>query len=116
MNWMPNKWIAAFLGLFLQPLSMLYLVRVKLAFIYLFISSSISILELVLSNSETHLWTDTFSLNWLLMLFCAYHAYKIAASYKATEGKRPWYSLLVWISFPSTSSLFKRIINSSIFI
>lgn len=101
MNWKPNKWMAAFLGLLFQPLAMLYVVRVKLALLYLFLAIAITILELYLFSSEVHLWTDYISLNWLLMLFCAVHAYRIATSYEIVEGKRPWYSR--WyglISFP----------------
>jgi signal peptidase I len=92
MNWKPNKWIAAFLGLFLQPFGMLYVVRVKLAFLYFFLAIAISILEFYLFSSEVHLWTDYISLNWLLMIICAVHAYRIAVSYEIVEGKRPWYS------------------------
>lgn len=92
MNWKPNKWIAAFLGLLFQPLGMLYVVRIKLALLYFFLAIAISILELFLASNEVHLWTDYISLNWLLMIFCAVHAYRIAVSYEVVEGKRPWFS------------------------
>ncbi len=116
MNWKPNKWIAAFLGLFLQPFGMLYVVRVKLAFLYFFLAIAISILEFYLFSSEVHLWTDYISLNWLLMIICAVHAYRIAVYCEIVEGKRPWYSHWYGLVSLSTGFLFRCVINSSFLI
>jgi len=101
-GWTPNKWIATILAFLFQPLGMLYLAKLKLATIYFLASLGVSITEIYLSKNGLLLWGEYFSLMYLLMIACAFHAYKIAKSCAPTVT-RPWYSR--WyglISFPMT--------------
>jgi signal peptidase I len=84
----PKKWIAAVLGLFIQPLGMLYVARPGWAAAYLAL-----VLIMVLG--------DTFLLRGrepaggavalLVAIICAIHAYRLARDYRELL-RRPWYS------------------------
>ncbi|MEJ2143259.1 MAG: signal peptidase I [Gammaproteobacteria bacterium] len=88
---MPNKWIAAVLGFFIQPLGMLYVVQVKWAFIYFGLSIVISLSEYIGIHTLQVTWLEYFSFNWVLMIVCSVHAYKLACQY-SSGLTRPWYS------------------------
>ena len=91
MNWVPNKWIAALLGFFVGPLGMLYVARVKRAFVYLGAGILIAALEFYAHRVLNQAWLENFTLNWVLMCVCAWHAYRFAASTSRVD-QRPWYS------------------------
>jgi signal peptidase I len=91
MAWKPNKLVAAILGFFLQSLGMLYVIRVKWAFIYFGIGIVIGVAEFILLNKYHALWPEHFSFNFILMPIGAIHAYRVAKS-SHPYTKRPWYS------------------------
>ena len=86
-----NKWIAAIIGFLLPPLGMLYVSKVKLALIYLFVGFTISLTELYFQIRGDINWLEYFSFNYIVMFVSAYHGYKTA---NTTGGvyARPWYS------------------------
>lgn len=90
-GWQPRPWIAAVLGFFLQPLGMLYVVRVKWALAYFFVTAVITISELTLWWYQRIEWLQYFSFTWIVMIACAIHAYRIA-KYGNPVAVRPWYS------------------------
>jgi len=83
----PNKWIAAVLGLFIQPAGMLYVARPGWAAAYFGL-----VLIIVLGNMfvlhDSELAGDTITL--LIAIICAIHAYRLAQDSKVL--RRPWYS------------------------
>ena len=106
--WLPNKWIAALLGLLLQPLGMLYVAKVRLAVVYFVLIFLISALDFYLSSNYSFEWLHYFTFSYVLMLVCAYHAYKISITYKAPIA-RPWYSKwygLLFVPFMFFISIF----------
>lgn len=91
MEWKPNKWIAATLGLFLNPLGMLYVARVKLALLYFSLVIIVGITELYLTHMEQFQWLQYFSFTYIVAVICAIHAFTIA-KYSRPTDQRPWYS------------------------
>lgn len=89
--WRPNRWIAAVLGFFLQPLGMLYVVRVKWAIAYFLASTVITVAEFILRQDGRIAWLQYFSFNWLLMIACSVHAFRLA-KHSEPVAVRPWYS------------------------
>jgi len=83
----PSKWIAAVLGLFIQPAGMLYVVRPSWAAAYLALA-----LIIVLGNMfvlrDGELAGNAITL--LVAIICAIHAYRLARDSRVL--RRPWYS------------------------
>src|SRR5713226_879385 len=83
----PKKWIAAVLGLLIQPVGMLYVARPGWAVAYLALAAIIALGNMsVLRGRE--LAGDAILL--FVAVICAIHAYRLARDYRAV--KRPWYS------------------------
>jgi signal peptidase I len=91
VEWRPNKWIAATLGLLAQPFGLLYVINLKWAAIYFVVGLLIGVSEFVLDAKNAAPWLQYFSFNLILMVICAVHAYRIAA-YGLVLQIRPWYS------------------------
>lgn len=91
MEWKPNKWVAVVLGFFGQPLGMLYVVRARWALIYFATSLLIAVIEIVLREREISAWLQYFTFNYIVMVVCAVHAYRIAIN-SPSRSDRPWYS------------------------
>jgi signal peptidase I len=83
----PKKWIAAVLGLFIQPAGMLYVARPGWAAAY-FALAAIIVLGNMFVLRGRELAGDAIAL--LVAIVCAIHAYRLARDYRAL--KRPWYS------------------------
>src|SRR5438105_1966732 len=82
----PKKWIAAVLGLLIQPAGMLYVARPGWAAAYFAVAAIIVVGNvLVLRGGAAG---DAVLL--LIAIICAIHAYRLARDYRAV--KRPWYS------------------------
>ena len=82
----PKKWIAAVLGLLIQPVGMLYVARPGWAAVYLALVAIIALGNLFVLRGG--LAGDATLL--LVAIICAIHAYRLARDYRAV--KRPWYS------------------------
>ena len=84
----PKKWIAAVLGLFIQPLGMLYVARPGWAAAYL-------ALVLIVVLGDTFLLRGREpaggAIALLVAIICAIHAYRLARDYRELL-RRPWYS------------------------
>ncbi len=87
MDWKPNKYIAAVLGIFALSFAMLYVARVRWAVFYFVASISVVGLEFYFSAP----WLRLMSLANVVAVVCAIHAFRVAA---ISEGglERPWYS------------------------
>lgn len=88
MNRKPNKFIAAILGLLLQPFAFFYVARAKLAFAYMGAQLAVAILNM------TYLRTFPVAATALAVSFalaCAIHAYRLAKCYDVSRT-RPTYS------------------------
>jgi len=83
----PKKWIAAVLGLLIQPAGMLYVARPDWAAAY-FALAAIIVLGNMFVLRDRELAGDAIVL--LVAIICAIHAYRLARDYRAL--KRPWYS------------------------
>ena len=83
----PNKWIAAVLGLFIQPAGMLYVARPGWAAAY-FALALIIVLGNVFVLRDRELAGNAIAL--LVAIICAIHAYRLARDSKVL--RRPWYS------------------------
>jgi signal peptidase I len=83
----PKKWIAAVLGLLIQPAGMLYVARPGWAGAY-FALAAIIVLGNMFVLRDRELAGDAIVL--LVAIICAIHAYRLARDYRAL--KRPWYS------------------------
>jgi len=83
----PKKWIAAALGLFIQPAGMLYVARPAWAAAY-FVLALIVVLGNVFVLRERESAGNAIAL--LVAIICAIHSYRLARDYRAL--KRPWYS------------------------
>src|SRR6266851_7419991 len=84
----PNKWIAAVLGLFIQPAGMLYVARPGWAAVY-FALAVIIVLGNMFVLRGRGLAGDAIAL--LVAVICAIHAYRLARDYRELL-RRPWYS------------------------
>src|SRR3989442_12743960 len=82
-----KKWIAAALGLFIQPAGMLYVARPGWAAAY-FVLALIVVLGNVFVLRERESAGNAIAL--LVAIICAIHSYRLARDYRAL--KRPWYS------------------------
>jgi len=83
----PNKWIAAALGLFIQPAGMLYVVRPGWAAAY-FALALIIVLGNMFVLRDRELAGNAIAL--LVAIICAIHAYRLARDSRVL--RRPWYS------------------------
>jgi len=83
----PNKWIAAVLGLFIQPAGMLYVARPGWAAAY-FALALIIVLGNVFVLRDRELAGNAIAL--LVAIICAIHAYRLARDSRVL--RRPWYS------------------------
>lgn len=87
----PNKWIAALLGFFLQPLGMLYVGRVGLAAAYYGTEIAISLADFFLAGRFSVRGNGFAFMHLSVYVACAIHAHRIASCWP--EGKpRRWYS------------------------
>lgn len=91
VHWRPNKWIAATLGFLAQPLGLLYVVNLKWAVIYFALGLLVGVSEFLLLAKNAAPWLQHFPFNFILMVVCSVHAYRIAA-YGPVRHNRPWYS------------------------
>jgi signal peptidase I len=91
VEWRPNRWIAATLGLLAQPFGLLYVISLKWAAIYFALGLLVGISEFVLFAKNVAPWLQYFSFNLILMAVCSVHAFRIAA-YGPVHQTRPWYS------------------------
>src|SRR5712691_10430678 len=83
----PKKWIAAVLGLLIQPAGMLYVARPGWAAAY-FALAAIIVLGNMFVLRDRELAGDAIAL--LVAIISAIHSYRLARDYRAL--KRPWYS------------------------
>lgn len=86
-TWKPNKFLALFLGLFINSFALLYVARPAWSIFYLLLPLVIIAAE-ALSSAP---WFPGFSLGILAALGCAVHAYFVASRGTAPVI-RPWYS------------------------
>lgn len=84
----PNKWIAALLGLFLQPIGFFYVARPGVAVAYLLFALVVGVAAFALLHRAGP-WIAF--LQPLIAVICAVLAYRLAAAYD-TRRVRPWYS------------------------
>jgi signal peptidase I len=83
----PKKWIAAVLGLLIQPAGMLYVARPGWAAAYFALAAMIALgSTFVLRDRE---WAGNV-VALLVAIICAIHAYRLAGD--SREIRRPWYS------------------------
>lgn len=83
----PNKWLAALLAFFGQPLGMLYVARPRLALTYFTTVIAVGIVGFGYACRAPAIAL----LPYAVALVCAIHAYRLAARYPESL-KRPWYS------------------------
>src|SRR5213596_730574 len=83
----PKKWIAAVLGLLIQPAGMLYVARPGWAAAYFALAVIIALGNMFVLRGRD-LAGNVILL--LVAIICAIHAYRLARDYRAV--KRPWYS------------------------
>ncbi len=84
----PKKWIAAVLGLFIQPVGMLYVARPGWAAVYLALGVILALCNMFLFRGR-ELAGGAILL--LFAIICAIHAYRLARDYRELL-RRPWYS------------------------
>ena len=84
----PKKWVAAALGLFIQPVGMLYVARPGWAAAY-FALAVIIVLGNTFMLRGRELAGGLIAL--LVAMICAIHAYRLARDYRELL-RRPWYS------------------------
>src|SRR5256886_1032656 len=82
----PKKWIAAVLGLLIQPAGMLYVARPGWAAAYFALAAIIALGNMFVFRGG-ELAGNAILL--LVAIICAIHAYRLARDYRAV--KRPWY-------------------------
>jgi len=88
VNRKPKKWIAAVLGLFVQPAGMLYVARPGWAAAYLALALIVALVNILVLRTP-QLTGDLFML--LVAIVGATQAYRFARDYE-NPGPRPWYS------------------------
>ena len=91
MEWRPKTWIAIVLALFLQPLAMLYLMRVRWAVVYFLANVVVTLTEMYLTSRVNIVWLHYFSFNYVIAIICIVHAYRVTQN-TGVVGARPWYS------------------------
>lgn len=91
MAWAPNKWIAAALGFFFQPIGLLYVARAKWALFYFVMWLLVGIANFFLLQKLQDTQFRYFSFNQVLMVVCGLHAYRLAL-YSEPFTVRPWFS------------------------
>lgn len=94
----PNKWIAALLGLLLQPIGMLYVAQPGWAAVY-FVIDVIIVVARIPALRGIQLVGDVAGP--IIAIVCAIHAYRLARNYDESR-KRPWYSR--WYSVPGIAA------------
>jgi signal peptidase I len=91
-GWTPNRWLAAALSLFLNPLGMLYVQRPRWAVFYFVLSAAIGVLLLVnaipIAPARDAL---PIASSWIPAIVCAVHSFLIARRLEPTTDRR-WYS------------------------
>ena len=87
MNKKPNKWLAAVLSVFAQPLGLLYVARPWWAAFYFVLIIGPSLLAL----TSARVFAAWAYLMWAPIIASAVHAFLAAARFPA-GGPRPWYS------------------------
>jgi len=90
MMWKPNKWVAMLLALFNQPLSMLYVVRVKLAIFYFIVAIVAAGIDFWLEVHQVD-WAQYIYFSLVVAIVCTAHVYKIVKGYEGITN-RPWFS------------------------
>jgi len=84
----PKKWIAALLGLFIQPAAMLYVARPGWAAAYLGLAVIVALGNMFLLRGRESVG---YVVALLVAVVCAIHAYRLARDYRELL-RRPWYS------------------------
>lgn len=106
MDWKPNKLIAILLGFLMLPLGMLYIARIKLAFIYFIFGMVASITDIWLGSKIQYI-----SFVFMLMIICAVHIYYLLRNYEPVKN-RPlfsrWYTLISFLMTVLTIVIFFR--------
>jgi len=100
----PKKWIAAVLGLFIQPVGMLYVARPGWAAVYLALAMIIGVGSMYLPRGRG--FTGGL-IALLLAMVCAIHAYRLARDYRELL-RRPWYSR--WYGLIGTIAAFVALV------
>ncbi len=93
MAYKPRKWIAVVLGIFAQPIAMLYLSQLRWAGIYLVVALIVG----VVGEFYFHDTMVSGALQLAFVLTCVAHAYLLAAKYpddKPRAAYSRWYGLL----------------------
>jgi signal peptidase I len=100
MNWKPNKWIAGALGLFLQPLGLLYVGRPILAVVYFVALIAVVMTDFARVTGAIALPPNWLPYSWILGATAAAHSFRIALTSEPT-AVRAWYTKW-WglVSFP----------------
>lgn len=88
MEWKPKAGIAIFLGIVLQPFTFLYLNRVTIFWLYLFLTLIVSIID----------WQQETLYAVVFLVICPVHAYLVTKNYDSNR-KRAWYSK--WWGIPT---------------
>lgn len=106
MDWKPNKLIAILLGFLIQPLGMLYIVRIKLAFIYFIFGIIAGVTDFWLGSEIQYI-----SFVFILMIICTVHIYYLLRNYEPIKN-RPlfshWYVLISFLMIALTIIFFFR--------
>jgi len=85
--WKPKPWVAVLVGVLLQPMTFLYVQKVKLFWLYFLLTSFIAIID----------WYCQVYFTALFSLVCPVHAYVVAKRIEPTDSRK-WYSL--WWGIP----------------
>ena len=95
MNWKPNKWIAATLGLFLQPIGLLYVARPQWAAFYLIALVVLGVVMFTFLAGGVQFISIDFA-SGVVGIAAAIHSYRVASQF-TVRTTRPaytrWYGL-----------------------